>query len=226
MRLAEAAYRGTVGNDRGRLGVNGFMTRDLFDPVVSLETTHPLFRVMLDSPRFEAARHLMNLIFADFRDVDKSFIQEFQTGGFSPRVFELALFAYLQEQDLELDRSEAAPDLVVRGSHPVAIEVTTTNPHQETASTAPAKVSWIPNDLPEAHKAFVFQLAKVLRRKLVHRDAQGRAYWEKPHVAGVPFVIAVGAFHNEHAQWHPMGLVAGIYTANATSRLLMPTATV
>jgi hypothetical protein len=65
----------------------------------------------------------------------------------------------------------------------------------------------VPPDLPEAGRAFIFQLGKALRRKLLHRDAKGRAYWQQPHVAGAPFVIAVGAFHDDFAQWHPIGLV-------------------
>ena len=51
----------------------------------------------------------MNALFAKFTDVDGSFVREFPTGGFSTRVFELALFAYLQEHDLDLDRSHPAP---------------------------------------------------------------------------------------------------------------------
>jgi hypothetical protein len=96
------------------------MVRDLFDPVVPLEKTHPLFRRMLGGPGHEAARQMMNAVFADFHDVDKTFIRQFQTTGFPARVLELALFAYLQDQDLELDRTQAAPDFVVRGEHPVA----------------------------------------------------------------------------------------------------------
>lgn len=183
------------------------MAKDLFTPVTAPKLLHPLFERVRDSGEFRAARELMNLIFAEFHDVDKSFVREFQTGGFSARVFELALFAYLQEQGLELDRSEPAPDFVVRGDHPVGIEVTTTNPPQN-GPQAWDEFRWFPEDLPAADRAFVFQLGKALRKKLLHRDAQGRAYWEKPHVGGLPFVIAVGAFHDEHAQWYPMGLVS------------------
>lgn len=149
---------------------------------------------------------MMNLVFADFQDVDHNFVKEFQTGGFSARVFELAIFAYLQQQDCELDRDQPAPDFVVRGDTPVAIEVTTTNPPQD-AEPDDVASSLVPRDMPAAARAFVFQLGKALRNKLKHRDAQGRAYWEKSHVAGVPFVIAVGAFHDQHAQFHRMGAV-------------------
>jgi len=52
----------------------------------------------------------MDEVFADFHDVDRSFLREFQTGGFSARVFELALFAYLREQGYEVDRASAGPN--------------------------------------------------------------------------------------------------------------------
>jgi len=51
----------------------------------------------------------MNALFAEFTDVDGSFVRKFPTGGFSTRVFELALFAYLQEHDLDLDLDRRHP---------------------------------------------------------------------------------------------------------------------
>ncbi|SEF27413.1 hypothetical protein SAMN05421837_103820 [Amycolatopsis pretoriensis] len=183
-------------------------SRDLFVPVVPAGKLDRLFTQASSGPRHGAARELMNRIFENFVDVDGSFVREFQTTGFSPRLFELALFAYLEEQDLPLDRSAPAPDFVIRGDHPVAIEVTTTNPSQAALAGAPSTPSWLPDDLETADQEFVFQLGKALRRKLTHRDAQDRAYWELPHVEGIPFVIAVGAFHNDHAQLHPDALLA------------------
>jgi len=178
--------------------------RDLFKPVVTSSKLNPTFVDVLRSRTFQAARELMNEIFVEFHDVDHSFIREFQTAGFSARVFELALFAYIQEQDLILDRSHTSPDFVLLGDLLLAMEVTTTNPVQD----APPEVAAIaPSDLATASRAFVFQIGKALRRKLDHR-IHGLPYWELPHVAGVPFVIAVGAFHDQHAQFHPMGLVA------------------
>jgi hypothetical protein len=182
--------------------------RDLFAPVVPVGQLNRMFRDVALQPGREAARALINAIFANFSDVDRSFIREFQTAGFSARVFELALFAYIDEQNLDLDRTAVAPDFVLRGQHPVAIEVTTTNPVQGTQPDNSARPSMVPSDLAAADREFVFQIGKALRRKLLHRDANGHAYWEKPHVKGVPFVIAVGAFHNEHAQFHPDGLLA------------------
>lgn len=181
------------------------MPKDLFAPVIPLTETHELFQQVHQGVRHQAARRLMNEIFTNFQDVDKSFIREFQTGGFSARLFELALFAYMQEEGLTLDRSKAAPDFLTTGSYPVAIEVTTTNPPQD---ATPEEFTLVPPDLEAGARAFVFQLGKALRRKLLHRNVKGQAYWEMPHVAGVPFVIAVGAFHDQHAQWYSDGLLA------------------
>ncbi|MGV9967613.1 hypothetical protein ACWDU3_27300 [Streptomyces olivaceus] len=184
------------------------MTRDLFAAVVPDKQTHHLFQRVRSGTAHMAARQLMNEVFADFHDVDKSFVREFQSAGFSARVFELALFAYLRERGLSPDRSHAAPDFVIRGKDPVAIEVTTTNPVQggvpDDLEFSPLR----PEEIFDADRAFVFQLGKALRRKLIHRDAAGCAYWEKSHVRDVPFVIAVGAFHNQNAQMHVMSSVS------------------
>jgi hypothetical protein len=184
----------------------------LFDLVVPAERANRRFLDLRDGHAFTAARRLMSEVFADFRDVDRSFVREFQTGGFSPRVFELALFAALREQNLVLDRDQATVDFVVRGEHPVAIEATTTNPaagmdpDDVDPRTGPERL--VPDDLDAAEREFVHQAGKALRRKLVKRDSQGRAYWELPHVAGVPFVIALEAFHGASSLFHAVSPLA------------------
>lgn len=188
------------------------MTRSLFDLVVPIERTSRRFRDVRDSLAFTAARRLMNEVFAGFRDVDGSFVREFQTAGFSPRVFELALFAYLQEQGYDLDRTSPTPDFVISGDPRVAIEACTSNPPQagdDDDAGLPAS-GWpsVPDDLPSEEREFVFQAGKALRRKLLKRDAVGRAYWELPHLGGVPFVIALQSFHNPGALFHSVGFLA------------------
>lgn len=121
------------------------VTRSLFGPVAPEGRTSRRFRDVRDQKAFTAARRLMDEIFADFPDVDHSFVREFQTGGFSPRMLELALFGYLQEQEYVLDRSKPAPDFVITGDSPVAIEATTSNPPQgEDPSVAGLRYSPLP----------------------------------------------------------------------------------
>ncbi|MBB5960738.1 hypothetical protein FHS29_007366 [Saccharothrix tamanrassetensis] len=145
----------------------------------------------------------MTEVFASLVDVDNSFVREFQTGGFDARVFELALFAYLREQRLELDRGHASPDFLLGGRAPVAIEVTTTNPAQ---GAPPQPAAQTLADLKAGGDAFVHQIGKALRRKFTHQ-VHGGHYWDLPHLQQVPFVVAVGAFHAPLAQAYPMGLV-------------------
>ncbi len=188
------------------------MSRSLFDLVVPVERASWRFRRVRDSRAFTAARRLMDEVFAGFRDVDGSFVREFQTAGFSPRVFELSLFAYLQEQGYQLDRGSPTPDFLIRGDVQMAIEACTSNPSQSAADdeTGRPLSKWpsVPDDLPTEEREFVFQAGKALRRKLVKRDAAGRAYWELPNLAGVPFVIALESFHKPGALFHSVGLLA------------------
>ncbi len=138
------------------------MTRSLFDLVAPIERTNQLFRHVRESRGFTAARRLMDEIFAEFRGADRSFVREFQTEGFSPRVFELALFAYLREQGHDLDPSRTATDFVIRGTTPVAIEAATPNPPQDTdqddvVEQPPSGWPSIPRDLPAGQRELVFQ---------------------------------------------------------------------
>ena len=84
------------------------MPRSLFDRVAP-EGTTPAVPASPGPPDLygRSAGHGRGV--SNFPDVDHNFIQEFQTGGFSHRVLELALFAYLQEQGYDLDRSAPAP---------------------------------------------------------------------------------------------------------------------
>ncbi|WP_217207477.1 hypothetical protein [Streptomyces sp. AC550_RSS872] len=184
------------------------MNRSLFElePRLPIDKTNREFRIVRETVGFTAARRLMDEIFSTFPDTDGNFRKEFQTTGFSPRFLELTLYAMLQEQGHQVDRSSAAPDFVIRGAHPVAIEATTTNPPQGSTSETDEDIMaavrrLIPDDLAEAEEEFVLQAGKAIRRKMIKRDAQGHAYWEKPHVAGVPFAIALEAFH------HPSALI-------------------
>ncbi|MBZ4319917.1 hypothetical protein [Streptomyces huiliensis] len=180
---------------------------------VSDEVMDPRFRVVRDEHVHQATRRLMDETFAAFHGADRSFVREFQTGGFSPRVLELALFAAFQEQGHVLERTGGAPDFLIGGLHPVAVEATTSNPAQSAFAaglelTPQDPHPPVPEDLEDAEAEFVLQCAKALRRKLEKRDAQGRSYWQQPHVEGRPFVIALESFHHLSALFHTVGPLA------------------
>jgi hypothetical protein len=199
------------------------VVRSLFDLVVPPEKADVRFLGVRDSHAFTAARRLMNETFATFRDVDGTFVQQFQSSGFSPRVWELALHAYLKEAGLTVERPRPAPDFLVTSPITVAIEAATANPTQVLATgretnvdssrpsaalSDPATWSLLPADVNSAQAEFVFQVGKALRRKLLHRDADGRAYWQLPHTEDAPFVIAVEAFHHDSSLYHSVSALA------------------
>jgi hypothetical protein len=61
------------------------VTRSLFDPVAPEQRISRRFRDVRDQKAFTAARRLMDEVFAGFPDVDRSFVQEFQTGAGAQR---------------------------------------------------------------------------------------------------------------------------------------------
>jgi len=188
-----------------------WVSHSLFDPVAPEPRISRRFRDVRDSKAFTAARRLMDEIFAGLRDVDGNFVRDFQAAGFSPRVLELAVFAYLTEQGYTLDRASPSPDFVITGDTPMAIEVTTSNPPdgQDPDDVDPSSglSRLMPDDLPAAEQKFVFQTAKALRSKLLKRTAAGLAYWEQPHVAGLPFIIALESFHSASSLFHAVGFL-------------------
>ncbi|MFD3658128.1 hypothetical protein [Streptomyces sp. NPDC058620] len=181
---------------------------------VSDEVTDPRFRFVRDHHIHQATRQLMDEIFVTFHGADRSFVREFQTTGFSPRVLELALFAALHEQGHVLEHTGGAPDFLIGGSDPVAIEATTSNPAQGVSLEAAFEQlpreqhPLVPADLDDAEAEFVFQTAKALGRKIEKRSAQGHAYWQAPHVQGRPFVIALESFHHLSALFHTVSPLA------------------
>ncbi|GIF26827.1 hypothetical protein BJ973_000081 [Actinoplanes tereljensis] len=151
----------------------------------------------------------MDAIFAEYRDKDKNFIKDFQQTGFSARVWELSLFAFLRDCDLDLDESYRYPDYVVTRPHEFALEAVTSQPTQGVvADPKPSALSLVPEDVEAGQKELVFRVGDAIQKKINKRTATGQAYWELDHVAGKPFVIAVEAFHSASSLFHAVTFVS------------------
>lgn len=182
---------------------------ELFGAVLPEAATSAHFRALRDARGYAAARALMERVFRDYLGPRVEFAKDFQGRGFSARTWELALLAWLLERDLPVKVGRGAPDFVVETAvGQVAIEATTTNPAEGSEETPAEALSRIeramnaghsflaPERVVEEQQWFILQLAKVLRRKLLKQDAEGRPYWEDDAIAGKPFVIAVMAHHS------------------------------
>lgn len=186
-----------------------FMT--LFDRRVLDERAHPLFLAFRDQLGYAGGRELMQLIFANYVDEDKNFVKDFQSIGFSSRLWELSLFAYLSEANLDLRPTKGAVDFIASdGDSVVAIEAVTSQPPGQVVRTAkePKFSDVVPDDLDAARAEYVHQLGKALRKKWQKTDAAGKRYWELDSVKGLPFVIAVEAFYSGSSLVHGFGVAA------------------
>lgn len=166
---------------------------DFFAPIVPEARLNSTFKILLEDPRFSPAREVIQAMMRFYEDADGNFIEQFQTGGFDPRVWELYLYATFTELGYAHEEGVAVPDLLLTSPNGrLAIEATSVNPPQQgtvpkTATLAEAR-AYIENYVP-------IKLARALTRKLYHK---GR-YWKAPGMQDIPFVIALQDFHAPQA---------------------------
>ena len=176
----------------------------LFDRLPRLDESNlsPLFREVRDRRADVATRGFLDRVFSEYVDKDKSFVREFQTQGFSARVWELSVFGYLAEHRYVLDSTHASPDFIL--PERCAIEAVTNQPvnpmsppeieHLKTQEGWQRHLTINPSDRVDE---FRNQLRKAITSKTRKRFSNGLAYWEMPQVGELPFVLAVQSFYAE-----------------------------
>ncbi|MGO7450564.1 hypothetical protein ACCS81_00970 [Rhizobium ruizarguesonis] len=194
--------------------------RGLFGRLPPKKQMHPSFSFLEGAPSNRSTRAMMNEAFARFADRDGNFVQQFQTTGFDNRTFELYVSELLHSEGFAMISEAPHPDFSVeKGGVRIHIECTTAN---RTDTGGSRLVPYEPtndrdldlqairerseNDIP-------VRIGGALRNKLLHRIDKKRdpkAYWELPHVAGQPFVIAVESFH-EHGSLGFGGAATAFY---------------
>lgn len=175
---------------------------DLFEPIVPVEKRHPSFEHIRTAAASFPARTMMSEVFADYEDKDGNFVREFQSAGFDARVFELYLHAYFSRSGYAIDVSRPRPDFIVEGNGVrVAVEATTSSkpdPFTIEKLTEPTDEEISRKQRDE----MPVRLGSPLFSKLQKR------YWELEHVAGLPLVIAIEAFHDTTSLFYPGGTLA------------------
>lgn len=165
---------------------------DVFLPVGPPEQLNPSFLQVASSESFTAARRVVESMMPFFQDVDGNFIQQFQTAAFDARVWELYLFAALTELKVVFDRSYKAPDYLCDFfGYQFFVEATTVNPTMKNGIVVePDPISMDKENLKSYFTDYMpIKWGSALWSKLNKR------YWEVPHVAGKPIVLAVQDFH-------------------------------
>lgn len=182
---------------------------DFLAPVVRGERQHRAFSTLISARRYSPARALIGEMMHYFEDVDGNFIQQFQSDGFDARIWELYLYALLNELGYGLNRAHAAPDFHCQGLRgEFFIEATTINPSDVVPGPDTSnRQAYFENYVPIKYGSALFS---KLRRK----------YWEQPHVSGHPFVLAIQDFHAPHAMaWSNSALVEYLYAIRQVERV-------
>lgn len=177
----------------------------LMDPVYPVERLNPSFRALALDRGYSPAAHLISEIAYAFTDPDGNFIEQFQTAGFSARIWELYLFVFLREEGCHLDRTKSAPDFVCNHfGLEFSLEAVTVNPSQAGTDPEPPRNG---EEVRHYNTHFTpIRFGGALLAKLRKR------YWELPHVAGKPLILGIHDFHQPHSMiWSHSGLPIYLY---------------
>lgn len=164
---------------------------DFFALIADEERLHPSFKVLRDREEYSAARGIVNPMMRWHEDADGNFIEQFQTVGFDPRIWELYLFAALREMNFEISRVHAVPDFCC--SNPLGqfnVEAVTVNPSRDDRNNI---VPEPPTESQEQVRDFIenympIRFARSLTAKL------RKQYWRHAHVADKPLLFAIQDF--------------------------------
>jgi hypothetical protein len=197
---------------------------DLFAPAAGTRRLHDAFVFLRDSFEQAAARELLLEIARWFPNQDGHFPKEFQTSGYSARTWELYLWCAFRALGFEIDQSHAAPDFgLSKRKTRVFVEATTVSAHDPyAAAMAPGP----PPDPPSRIYEYIdHDMAQKFGSPLYSKLK--RADWEKAHVRGHPFVLALADFHAPASmRWSYRALPQYLYglkaitTADTENRLI------
>lgn len=180
---------------------------EILVPCVKDKNLHPYFKVLINEPRFEAARNFIKEIVYTFVDVDGNYIKEFQTNGFDARLWELYLYVYLHNAGFTINRDYSSPDYQVSFfGEEFFIEAVTVNASQNPDRPDSYQPKTHEDVLDLTNDYLPIKFGSSLFSKLSKR------YWEKEHVKGKPLIIAIHDFHMPGSMtWSRSGLSEYLY---------------
>ena len=172
------------------------------------ERLNPLFRKLVTQEQFSPARGIIEAMMYFFQDPDGNFVEQFQSTAFDSRLWELYLFALLAELRYNIDRSHPAPDYLCEGVlGKFFIEAVIAGPTIQGERSVETGMPKDPDELERYMANYLpIKFAGPLTNKL------GRKYWQKPHVGGMPIVLAIADFHCPMSMtWSQTGLINYLY---------------
>jgi hypothetical protein len=157
----------------------------------------PRFSAMLTEPGAAPGIDAAEEVFTRMPEPDGNFAEQLATTGFDARLWELYLFAALEEQGKAIERPSPSPDFVLRdpGLGEAWVEAVTTNPAtpvRDRSDWAAVPKPPTPEELAGLRDNDPRKLGRALQAKLAKR------YWESQPNGG-PLAFAVAPFHDDWA---------------------------
>ncbi len=166
-------------------------------PGVDLFTTShdgelsPVFINIRDTKHSQAARQQLQEIAHWFVDGDGNFVREFQTAGTDARLWELYLFRVFHALDMKIDQTVAIPDFALElDGQKLFVEAVTANARSNNVVDLTAG----PTPRPDDFWKFIENDMPIIFGSPLFSKLQ-KSYWEKEHVKGYPFALAIADFH-------------------------------
>ncbi len=181
---------------------------DFFTPVVKPLALSPDFKALVSQQGYSPAFGLISEMMHYFKDVDGNFVQQFQTSGFSPRFWELYLYALFTELGYGFKREYPTPDFHCQGLlGDFFVEATTVNP-SDSAPRIDAS-----NEKAYFESYVPIKFGSALFSKL------NKEYWKLRHVKGHPLVFAIQDFHVPMSMsWSSSALPEYLYGIRQTDK--------
>lgn len=178
---------------------------DIFKDLDNADKQHPNFKLLKDSEAFLSAKEVIKEISYHYKDIDGNFIEQIQSlNGFDSRIWELFLFCFFREQFFSFKRNFEAPDYMIeKFGQTIAVEAVIVSRKTELEKFEAKNEKEIENSLAnEVPLLFGSALFDKTKKK----------YWEKVHVKGNPFVIAIADFHDTMSMtWSFNALIDYLY---------------
>lgn len=165
---------------------------EFFLPYKGAKELNREFSMLAAHEAFSPAKGIIESMMRWHEDADGNFIQQFQTTGFDARIWELYLFAMLQEAGYSVEQAGGIPDFCVEGlAGKICIEATTVSPSRNASGDL---IQPPPSGTFEEQLAF---LNEYMPTRFSGRltDKLAKKYWERENVKGVPLVLAIQDFH-------------------------------
>ena len=189
---------------------------DLFAPIAGVKKLHPAFRYLRDGINQSAARELLSELSRWVTDLDGNLARDFQTSGYSARVWELYLLFAFRAMNFAVSHRHAVPDYELsRMGEKVFIEATTANaPDPMEVGAGPG----LPPDPPEDFWGYIEREMPLKFGSPLHSKMSKR-YWELDHVRDKPLVFAIADFHAPASMtWSHTAISVYLYGRSAMVR--------